>query len=160
MADLRMEMVEPVFRLDYRVIYGDTDAGGVIYNANYLRFMEMGRTEMMRALAMSSSDMEKEGIILPVTECYLRYKAPGRYDDLISIATSLTEVTRHTLRFHYRISCQREDKEQLLVKGFTKHASIDRQGKLISLPEKVALGNGEEVDFDSPLNGLHKMLQS
>ncbi|MCW5200053.1 acyl-CoA thioesterase [Desulfobulbus sp. F1] len=138
MADLRMEMTEPIFRMQYRVIYGDTDAGGLVYNANYLRFMEMGRTEMMRSQGLPYSEMEKEGIILPVTECYLRYKASGRYDDLISIATSLAEITRVTIRFHYRINrIMEEGRELLLVKGFTKHACIDRQGKLISFPEKT-----------------------
>ena len=137
MADLRMDMTEPVFHMDYRVIYGDTDAGGIVYYANYFRFMEMGRTEMLRALAMPYSEMEKEEIIVPVIESYLRYKASGRYDDLITIATSMTDLTRYSLRFHYRISCQREDKEQLLVKGFTKHACTNRQSKLVPFPDKV-----------------------
>lgn len=141
MADLRMEMSEPVFRLDYRVIYGDTDAGGIVYYANYLRFMEIGRTEMMRSLAVPYSAMEQEGIIIPVTECGLRYKASGRYDDLLTIATSLAELTDFSCRFHYRISCLRngsgEGKELLLVKGFTKHACISRQGKLTPFPENV-----------------------
>ncbi|MGX9728007.1 MAG: acyl-CoA thioesterase [Candidatus Electronema sp. VV] len=137
MADLSMELCEPVFRMEYRVIYGDTDAGGIIYNANYLRFMEMGRTEMMRGHGLPYSAMEKEGIILPVTECYLRYKASGRYDDLLDIAVSLNELTLFTLRFHYRISCQREGKALLLVKGFTKHACIDRQGRLMPFPDSI-----------------------
>lgn len=137
MADLRLDLTEPVFLLQHRVIYGDTDAGGLVYNANYLRFMEMGRTEMMRSLAVPYSEMEQEGIILPVTECYLRYKASGRYDDLISIATCMAELTRHTVRFHYRISCLRAEKKLLLVKGFTKHACTDRQGKLMPFPDKV-----------------------
>jgi acyl-CoA thioester hydrolase len=137
MADLSMELAEPVFRMEHRVIYGDTDAGGIIYNANYLRFMEMGRTEMMRGHGLPYSEMEQEGIILPVTECYLRYKASGRYDDLLSIATSLAELTRHTIRFHYRISYQRDGKELLLVKGFTKHACIDRQGRLTPFPDSI-----------------------
>ncbi len=137
MADLSMELIEPVFRMEHRVIYGDTDAGGIIYNANYLRFMEMGRTEMMRGHGLPYSEMEREGIILPVTECYLRYKASGRYDDLLTIATSLNELTLFTLRFHYRISCQRDSKELLLVKGFTKHACIDRQGRLMPFPDSI-----------------------
>jgi acyl-CoA thioester hydrolase len=58
MADLRMEMSEPVFRLNYRIIYGDTDAGGIIYYANYFRFMEMGRNELMRNLAVPYSELE------------------------------------------------------------------------------------------------------
>ena len=111
MADLRMEMSEPACRLQYRVIYGDTDAGSIVYYANYLRFMEIGRNELMRNLAVPYSEIERDGIIIPVTECHLRYKAPAHYDDLITIATCLAELTRWSCRFHYRISCQREDKD-------------------------------------------------
>lgn len=130
-------MTEPVFRVDYRILYADTDAGRVVYNANYLRFFEIGRTEMMRNLAMANSEIEQYGIILPVTESYLRYKAPARYDDLITIATSLAEITKMSCRFHYRISCHWGDREQLLVKGFTKHACVNEQGRLTPFPAEV-----------------------
>ena len=82
MASLKMELHDPVFTTRCRVIYGDTDAGGVVYNANYLRYFEVGRTEMMRAWAVPYSEIEKRGLVLPVTESYVRYKAPALYDDL------------------------------------------------------------------------------
>ena len=63
-----------VCRSTYRVIYGDTDAGRVVYNANYLRFCEIGRSELMRRHVMPYSEIEQLGMILPVTESYLRYK--------------------------------------------------------------------------------------
>ena len=114
----------------------------MVYNANYLRFAEIGRTELFRKWAIPYSEMEQQGIILPVTESYLRYKAPARYDDLITIATSLAEVTFVTCRFHFaitrRVEGQEEQgREQLLVKGFTCHASINRQGKLVPFPENI-----------------------
>ncbi len=137
MTDLQVKMQEPVFKTQHRVIYGDTDAGGVVYNANFLRFFEIGRTEMMRSLALPYSEMEKLGMILPVTETYLRYKAPALYDDLITIAVSLAELKKISCRFHYRITCLRAEQEQLLVKGFTKHACVNRQGKLMPFPEEV-----------------------
>ncbi len=137
MADLQAKMIEPVFTTRHRVIYADTDAGGVVYNANYLRFMEIGRTEMMRNWAIPYSEIEQQGMILPVTESYLRYKAPALYDDLITIAVSLAELKQVSCRFHYRISCPRADREQLLAKGFTNHACINRQGKLMPFPESI-----------------------
>lgn len=137
MSNLRLTMEEPVFRTDYRVIYGDTDAGRVVYNANYLRFFEIGRTELMRAWAVPYSEIEQQGLILPVTETYLRYKAPAFYDDLITIAVSLAEVKKVSCRFHYRITRSSGEKEQLLVKGFTNHACVNRQGKLTPFPEKI-----------------------
>ncbi len=131
-------LIEPVFTTTYRVIYGDTDAAGVVYNANYLRYFEIGRTEMMRAWAMPYSAIEALGCILPVTESYLRFKAPAAYDDLITIATSLVEVSKVTCRFHYAISRQGEtDRSTVLVKGFTVHACVNRQGKLTPFPPVV-----------------------
>ena len=143
MSKLAVGLTEPVFTTTYRVIYGDTDAAGVVYNANYLRYFEIGRTEMMRAWALPYSAIEAMGCILPVTESYLRFKAPAAYDDLLTIATSLVEVSKVTCRFHYAISRQNEEnRTALLVKGFTAHACVNRQGKLTPFPllvlEKIA----------------------
>ena len=111
----------------------------MVYNANYLRLVEIGRTEMMREWAVPYSEMERQGLVLPVTESYLRYKAPAKYDDLITIATSLAEVKFVSLRFHFRITRWEEDqgREQLLAKGFTNHACINRQGKLMPFPDNI-----------------------
>jgi len=137
MSKLQLSMHEPIFRTEYRVIYGDTDAGRVVYNANYLRFFEMGRTEMMRAWAMPYSEIEKQDLIIPVTETYLRYKAPALYDDLVIIATTLAELTKVSCRFHYRITKNSGEREQLLVKGFTKHACVNRLGKLTPFSPEI-----------------------
>jgi len=137
MSTLWLTMEEPVFRVEYRVIYGDTDAGSVVYNANYLRFFEIGRTEMMRSLGLPYSEMEQQGLILPVTETYLRYKAPAHYDDLLTIVVALMEVKKVSCRFHYRIVRKKENKEQLLLKGFTNHACVNREGKLTPFPEQI-----------------------
>lgn len=138
MTRLNIKMNEPVFRMHCRVIYGDTDAGGVVYNANYLRYFEMGRTEMMRAHSIPYSTIEERGLVIPVTETYLRFKAPARYDELITIDTSLIEIKKYSCRFNYRIvKIYEEEKEQLLVKGFTVHACINRQGKLTPFPDDL-----------------------
>ena len=122
---------EPIHRHPCRVLYGDTDSGGVVYYANYLRYFEAGRTEFMRELVASYRELEGQGFILPVVECHVRYKASARYDDLLVIETSLAEAGPLSCRFHYRIS--RED-GKLLVLGYTVHAAVDRAGKLTKLP--------------------------
>jgi len=138
MSKLAVGLAEPVFTVEYRVIYGDTDAAGVVYNANYLRYFEIGRTEMMRAWALPYRAIEELGCVLPVTESYLRFKAPAAYDDLLTISTSLVEVSKVTCRFHYAISRNEEDgRSVLLVKGFTSHACVNRQGKLTPFPATV-----------------------
>lgn len=134
-TNLSTALGNPIHQLETRIIYGDTDAGGVVYNANYLRFFEMGRNEFMRALASPYKELEELGFIVPVVESYLRYKAPARYDDLITIKTCLAALTPLTLRFHCHIV--HTTSNRLLVKGFTNHAAVDRRGRLAKLPTTV-----------------------
>ena len=122
-----------IHRSECRVIYGDTDTGGVVYYGNYLRFFESGRTEILRANGTSYRELEEKGYILPVVECHTRYKASARYDDLLIIETSISEVKKISCRFNHRII--RADDQKLLVKGYTVNACVDRQGKLIRLPD-------------------------
>ncbi|HIE32625.1 MAG TPA: acyl-CoA thioesterase [Thermodesulfobacteriaceae bacterium] len=118
-------------KVDYRVIYGDTDCGGVMYYGNYLRLFEIGRTELLRAQGLSYREIEeKEGLILPVVEVHVRYKAPARYDDLITIEIHLSEIKPYSVRFDYRV--MREGK--LLATGYTIHAPINKEGRLVRFP--------------------------
>lgn len=128
-----------VFTSQYRVLYGDTDAGGVVYNANYLRYFELGRSELMRTHVCSYKEIEEMGLILPVTEAFARYKAPAFYDDLLTIETSIYELNKYTCRFNYRVTKQDQDRSRptLVVKGYTIHAAITREGKLVKLPTDI-----------------------
>jgi acyl-CoA thioester hydrolase len=129
------------FTTSVRVLYGDTDAGGVVYNANYLRYFEIGRTELMRSLVLSYREIEKLGLVLPVTECWSRYKAPAFYDDLLTIETSVAEVSALKCKFSYRVLRQEEgtSRPKLLVKGYTIHVAITRDGKLTRVPDNIVL---------------------
>ena len=136
MADqIKITLPDSAHRHECRVIYGDTDSGGVVYYGNYLRFFEEGRTEYLREHKVTYRTLEEEGFILPVVECYSRYKSPARYDDLIVVRTALTEVKKISCRFNYRI--ERKEDNQLLVKGCTVHAVINREGRLTRLPDYV-----------------------
>lgn len=121
-------------RTNCRVLYGDTDAGGVVYYANYLRFFEAGRTELLRSHGTSYRALEEQGFILPVIECYSRYKASAMYDDLLVVETTLVELKKVSCRFDYRIL--REGEGKLLVKGHTVNAVVDRAGKLTQFPDE------------------------
>jgi len=134
MSSLKIILTEPVHVCSYRVLYGDTDAGGVVYNANYLRFFELGRSSFMRQLVSSYKEIEEAGFILPVVETYLRYKAPARYDDLLTIQTSMQQISYYSWRFNHHVLLSANDK--LLVKGFTVHACVDKAGKLAKLPSE------------------------
>jgi len=118
-----------------RVIYGDTDSGGVVYYGNYLRYFEVGRTEFLRSQGLTYREMEEMGLVLPVVEAYSRYKAPAKYDDLIIIKSVVLNVKRFSCRFNYRI--ERKADHKLLVKGYTVHAVVNKEGKLSKLPDDI-----------------------
>ncbi|MFC1827335.1 acyl-CoA thioesterase [Thermodesulfobacteriota bacterium] len=135
---MKLSMPEPVHKTTCRVLYGDTDAAGVVYYANYLRYFEKGRTEYMRDLVLTYREIENLGLLLPVIECYSRYKAPASYDDLLTIETSLAELKNVSCRFNYRIYKNGSDNSLvLLAKGHTVHASVNREGRLTRLPPNV-----------------------
>ena len=135
---MKLSMPEPVHKTTCRVLYGDTDAAGVVYYANYLRYFEKGRTEYMRDLVLTYREIEDLGLLLPVIECYSRYKAPASYDDLLTIETSLSELKNVSCRFNYRIYKNGSDNSlTLLAKGHTVHASVNREGRLTRLPAHV-----------------------
>ncbi len=127
---------DPLHSLSYRVLYADTDAGGVVYYGSYFRMFEMGRTEYLRdVLGVSYDALQRDGIIFPVHEAYCRYTSPARYDDLLAIRTSLDGFTKVSLRFHYEIT--REGEGRPIARAFTVHASVDRSGRLLRMPETL-----------------------
>lgn len=126
-------MTDPVGATRYRVLYGDTDAGGVVYYGAYLRFLEMGRTEYMREMALPYSLVEEQGILMPVTECHVCYRFSAKYDDLLRIETSLARLKKASCTFHYRI-LREGDPGRLLVTGATTHAAVNDKGRPVPLP--------------------------
>jgi acyl-CoA thioester hydrolase len=122
------------FTTTYRIIYGDVDAMKVAYHANYLRWFEMGRTELIRNLGLPYAEMEAMGFLLPVSEAHLKYLKSARYDEVILINTGVHYVKKVSMRFDYRILNQGND---LLVEGYTVHGCVDREGKIVRLPEAL-----------------------
>jgi len=120
-------------RCTYRVIYGDTDQMGVVYYANYLTFFERGRCEFLRESAFDYGALEREGFFLPVVDAAVRYGQPARFDDLITIETTLTEVRRTTVAFAYRVLRG----ELVLASGTTRHACVNKEGRPVRLPVAV-----------------------
>jgi acyl-CoA thioester hydrolase len=135
MSKLQIKLAGHIHTCRIRVLYGDTDAGGVVYYGNYLRYFERGRTELMRDQGISYKGLEDAGMIMPVVESYLRYKASAKYDDLLEISTCLVQARKVSCRFNYEIRCAEDGR--LLVKGFTAHAVVNRAGKLTKLPADV-----------------------
>jgi acyl-CoA thioester hydrolase len=128
-----------------RVRYAETDQMGVVYHSNYLVWLEVARTDMIRAHGISYSDLERQGFGLAVAELSIRYRAPARYDDEIMVLARLTEVRSRSLRFEYDVV--RLPDETLLATAATALVSVDTEsGKPVALPAEIlALFNGRET---------------
>ncbi len=88
---------------NYRVTYADTDQMGVVYYGNYGRLLEIGRTEMIREMGLPYSELEKSGIVMPVYSLESKYRNVIRYDELITIETTIRELPETRMSFHHRI---------------------------------------------------------
>ena len=93
----------PHIDLELRVRYAETDQMGVVYHAEYLVWCEMGRTEYMRRLGTSYASIERSGTLLVVADVSIRYHAPARYDEIVRVETTLTDVRSRALTFDYAI---------------------------------------------------------
>ena len=113
--------------------YADTDKMGFVYHANYFRWFEIGRSEMFRDLGIPYSSIESKGFFLPLSEVHCRFNAPSRYDDILVIETSLDTRIRASMKFDYRVF--NENNEKLLASGYTKHACVDRNGRVVRPPK-------------------------
>ncbi len=118
--------------VDTRVLYAETDAMGIVYYANYLRWFEMGRTNLMRYLGISHGEMETRRIHLPVSEVFCKYLRSAQYDDVLTFQTTLDLVRRASIQFSYRIWRPADGAE--LVTGRTLHAFVDEDGKIVKIP--------------------------
>ncbi|HZB83621.1 MAG TPA: thioesterase family protein [Rubrobacteraceae bacterium] len=114
-----------------RVRYRETDAQGIVNNADYLSYFEVGRVEWLRAAGLSYRELEKEGYGLVVVEALARYKRPAFFDDELTVRTELIEMKRASLSFGYTVL--RGD--EVLVTGRTLHGCMDlTTGKPRRLP--------------------------
>jgi len=117
-----------------RAIYADTDAMGVVYHTNYIKWFEVGRCELLRSIGYPYARLEEEGILLPVAECSCKYKQPAVYDDMLEITARVAEMKGATVVMEYEI--RKQETGALLVTGFTKHAITDPKFKPIRLRDK------------------------
>ena len=120
---------------ELRVRYAETDTMGVVYHANYLAWCEVGRTDLIRAAGKSYREMEEAGVGLAVAEATLRYHAPARYDDVVRVVTTLTEVRSRIVSFDYQIV--HAETGARLVSASTRLVSVDRDGRTVALPADV-----------------------
>ena len=112
------------------VRYAETDMMGVVYHGNYLPWFEIGRTTLLKEQGLSYRELEADGYWLPVLEVTANFRRPARYDDVLTIVTTLREKPSLRIRLEYEVLKD----ELLLATGQTSHAFIDRNGRPVRPP--------------------------
>ena len=117
-----------------RVRYAETDAMGIVHHSRYYPWFEIARDEYVKSLGFKYSQMEKEGLYLPLIESGAKYKEGARYDDELSVTCRLTKMTYVRCTFTYEII--RNSDNKVLALGQTSHAFCDEKLKPINLKKK------------------------
>ena len=116
-----------------RVLFADTDAMGVVYHTNYIKWFELGRNEFMRQLGLPYTELPKMGLNLPLINVSCEYLKFAVYDQLLTVETEFDYIKKATVRFNSRI--WDEHRENLLAEGYTIHACTNHEGKLRRIPK-------------------------
>jgi acyl-CoA thioester hydrolase len=116
-----------------RVRYAETDRMGLLHHANYLVYFEQGRTELLRAQGLAYKDLEDQGYLLVLTRAQVRYRRPARYDDLLTVRTTVTRTSLVKIEHRYEVLRAGE----LLAEGETTLGCVDREGQVQVLPETL-----------------------
>ena len=117
--------------LSIRVYYEDTDAGGVVYHANYLGFMERARTEMLVRAGISIAEMQRQGTLLTISHADIKYIRPAVLGDVITVHTAIEDVRGASVKARHSITRDGE----LLVQALITIVCVNPKGRPIRLPE-------------------------
>lgn len=107
------------------VRYAETDCMGVVHHAVYPVWFEIARTDYIKNVALSYSDMEKQGVMLPVTGISCKYRSPARYDDCLIITAKVTRLSLARIEFSYTVT--RKGETEVLCEGTSSHGFVDSQ---------------------------------
>jgi acyl-CoA thioester hydrolase len=116
-----------------RVRYAECDAMGLLHHAKYLEYLEVSRTELLRASGISYREMESQGFFFVVAKLEIRYKAPIRYDDVVTIHTQVERITRTRVDHSYRITCN----GVLRTEATSTLACVNREGRPTLMPDHL-----------------------
>ena len=120
------------FKYEVKIYYEDTDAGGVVYYANYLKFLERARSEAIYEMGFSNTELKKEfGVLIIVKSCNIDYKKPAIFEDKLIIISTIKEITKTSFIMEQNIN---RDKE-LIASADIHLVSVNSDGKPTIIPE-------------------------
>jgi acyl-CoA thioester hydrolase len=141
-----LEPARAVSRSDLRVRFCETDLMGIVHHAQYLTYFEAGRVDWLRRRGITYTSWTAGGVHLPVVGASLKYRAPARFEDILTIETRLAELRWASLRYTYVVTRGKD----VLAEGETRLACVDGSHVLRRLPPEVlAVLAGGEVDSPS-----------
>lgn len=117
-----------------QVRYSETDMMGIVYHGSYLPWLEIGRTELLKAEGIPYRDLEAQGYFLPVLEVGVKYLRSARYDDTVAILTRITEKPGLRINISYEL----RRGEELIATATTQHVFIDKAGRPVRPPASFA----------------------
>ena len=121
----------PTGEITIRVRYAETDRMGLLHHANYLVYFEQGRTELLRSSGLAYKDLEDQGYLLVLTKIEVRYRSPARYDDLLTLRTTVVRTT--AVRIDHKYELLHEG--VLVAEGSSTLGCVDRDGRVQALPD-------------------------
>ena len=122
------------FKFNVKIYYEDTDSGGVVYYANYLKFLERARSEAIYSLGFSNSGLfESHGILLIVKSCNIEYKKPAKFEDKLQIISEIISFTK--ISFIMKQDIKRND--ELISAAEIHLVAVDKNGKPSKIPEEL-----------------------
>lgn len=124
-----------MFKAVIDVYYEDTDCGGVVYYANYLKYFERARTQMLIHHGVNPAEWMKKGVVFTVVKAEVEYKAPAVYGDNLSVETKITRLKGARVSFSYRV--MRNADSQLLATGVTDMACVNGMMRPMPIPEEI-----------------------
>lgn len=122
-----------MFSIEKKIYYHDTDAGGVVYYASYLKHLEEGRSEFCMSKGVNFIEYASHGIIFPVVHLEVDYKSPARYGDTVKIFTEITDLGKCSI--HYAQQIERDGK--VLLSADIVTACVDKAMKPRAIPEEI-----------------------
>ena len=120
------------FKYKFKIYYEDTDAGGVVYYANYLKYLERARSEAIYSLGLTNIKLQKDyGALIIVKSCNIEYKKPAKFEDELEIISSILSKTRTSFTMLQII----KKNEEIISEATVQLVTVNKDGKPIKIPE-------------------------
>ena len=123
--------------MDKRIYYHDTDAGGVVYYGNYLKYLEEARTEFLEKKGLSVQHFQQRGLIYAVRKCTIQYRSPAKYGDILFCEAKLIKVTAAQIFFEQSI--YNKHSGNLIVQAEVSLACLNKKFKPVPIPEDLKI---------------------